>query len=95
MKGGGGVLAGKTAVVGAVKRKGNVVARVIENVRATRSTAFVREAVSHKVSLLCTDQWTGYKSLPQGYPQKTVDHRSGNTLLARFTPTPSKASGRC
>jgi hypothetical protein len=55
-KGGGGVLAGKTAVVGAVKRKGNVVARVIENVRASTLTAFVQEAVSHKVSLLCTDQ---------------------------------------
>src|SRR3984893_16531439 len=49
-KGGGGVLAGKTAVVGAVKRKGNVVARVIENVRASTLTAFVRETVSHKVS---------------------------------------------
>src|SRR5580704_16672132 len=50
--GGGGVLAGETAVVGAVKRKGNVVARVIENVRASTLTAFVQEAVLHKVSLL-------------------------------------------
>jgi transposase-like protein len=64
-KGGGGVLAGKTAVVGAVKRKGNVVARVVENVRASTLTAFVQEAVSHKVSLLCTDQWTGYKRTDQ------------------------------
>jgi hypothetical protein len=53
---GGGVLASKTAVVGAVKRKGDVVARVVENVRAGTLTAFVHEAVSHKVSLLCTDQ---------------------------------------
>src|SRR5712692_8471657 len=54
---------GKTVVVGAVKRKGNVIARVVENVRSETLTAFVREAVSHKVSLLCTDQWTGYKQL--------------------------------
>jgi hypothetical protein len=73
-KGGGGVLAGKTTVVGAVKRKGNVVARVIENVRASTLTAFVREAVSHKVSLLCADQWTGYKGLGKEYPHETVDH---------------------
>jgi hypothetical protein len=82
VKGGGGVLAGKTAVVGAVKRKGNVVARVIENVRADTLTAFVHEAVSHKVSLLCTDQWTGYKGLSkQGYPHATVDHSVGEYVV--------------
>jgi transposase-like protein len=76
-RGGGGWKAqGKTAVVGAVKRKGNVVARVVENVRASTLTAFVQEAVSHKVSLLCTDEWTGYANLHKEYPQHaTVDHR--------------------
>jgi transposase-like protein len=74
-KGGGGSIAsGKTAVVGAVRRKGNVVCRVVENVRASTLTAFVREAVSHKVSLLCTDQWTGYAGLGKEYPHATVDH---------------------
>jgi transposase-like protein len=80
-KGGGGVLAGKTAVVGAVKRKGNVVARVVSNVRASTSAGFVREAVSHKVSLLCTDQWTGYKKLGEEYPHATVDHRKGEYVV--------------
>ena len=37
---------GKTIVVGAVRRKGNVVARVIENVKGSTLTAFVNEAVS-------------------------------------------------
>jgi transposase-like protein len=75
-RGGGGTIgSGKTAVVGAVKRKGNVVARVVENVRASTLTAFVHEAVSHKVSLLCTDQWTGYNRLGEEYPHATVDHR--------------------
>jgi len=32
----------------------NVIARVVENVRADTLCDFVREAVSHKVSLLCT-----------------------------------------
>jgi transposase-like protein len=68
---------GKSIVVGAVRRKGNIVARVIENVKGTTLTAFVNEAVSHKVSLLCTDEWSGYKRLAEnGFPHKTVDHRA-------------------
>ena len=38
---------GKSVVVGAVQRKGNVVARVIDNVDAITLGAFVREVVSH------------------------------------------------
>jgi transposase-like protein/ribosomal protein L37AE/L43A len=73
--------AGKAIVVGAVKRKGNVVARVIDNVRADTLTAFVREAVSHKVSLLCTDQWVGYKHLDKEYPHQTIDHAAGEYVV--------------
>ncbi len=65
---------GKAIIAGAVSRKGNVVARVIENVRASTLTEFIREAVSTKVSLLCTDQWVGYKHLNKEYPHATVDH---------------------
>jgi transposase-like protein/IS1 family transposase len=68
---------GKPIVVGAVRRKGNVVARVIENVKGETLSAFVNEAVSHKVSLLCTDDWPGYRRLAeQGYPHVVVDHRA-------------------
>ncbi len=70
----GGMGSGKTPVVGAVKRKGNVIARVIKNVRASTLEAFVHEAVSHKVSLLCTDQWVGYKHLAEEYPHGVIDH---------------------
>jgi IS1 family transposase len=70
----GGIGSGKTPIVGAVKRKGNVIARVVNNVRADTLTAFVREAVSHKVSLLCTDQWAGYKALDKEYPHAVIDH---------------------
>lgn len=68
---------GKEIVAGAVARKGNVVARVIENVRATTLQAFVHEAVSDKVSLLCTDQWVGYRGLDTDFPHATVDHSKG------------------
>jgi transposase-like protein len=73
--------AGKAIVVGAVRRKGNVVARVIENVQAATLTEFVREAVSTKVSLLCTDQWVGYKHLDEEYPHATVDHARGQYVV--------------
>ena len=73
--------AGKAIVVGAVRRKGNVVARVIENVQAATLTEFVREAVSTKVSLLCTDQWVGYKHLDKEYPHATVDHARGQYVV--------------
>jgi ISXO2-like transposase domain/Transposase zinc-ribbon domain len=42
----GGIGSGKTPIIGAVKRKGNVIARVVNNVRSETLTAFVREAVS-------------------------------------------------
>jgi transposase-like protein len=82
-KGGGtgGVGSGKTPVIGAVKRKGNVIACVVENVRADTLCDFVREAVSHKVSLLCTDQWKGYKKLDKEYPHATIDHSKGQYVI--------------
>jgi transposase-like protein len=82
-KGGGtsGIGSGKTPVVGAVKRKGNVIARVVENVRADTLCEFVREAVSHKVSLLCTDQWKGYRKLDKEYPHATIDHSKGQYVI--------------
>jgi transposase-like protein len=69
----GGIGSGKTAIIGAVRRKGNVVARVIENTDTATMEGFVREAVSNKVSLLCTDQHSGYRNLTD-YPHQTVDH---------------------
>jgi transposase-like protein len=77
----GGVGSGKIPVVGAVTRKGNVVARVVENVRAATLTEFVRESVSTKVSLLCTDQWAGYNPLNKDYPHPSVDHSIGQYVV--------------
>lgn len=65
---------GKAIIAGAVRREGNVVARVIANVRSSTLEAFVNEAVSHKISLLRTDQWVGYHGLGKTYPHATIDH---------------------
>ena len=74
-KGTGG--SGKAIVAGAVSRKGNVVARVIADVRASTLETFIRESVSTKVSLLCTDKWVGYKHIGKEYPHGIVDHAAG------------------
>jgi ISXO2-like transposase domain/Transposase zinc-ribbon domain len=66
----GGLGSGKTPVVGAVTRKGNVVARVLKSVTRDELSKFVTETVSEKVSLLVTDQWIGYHGLKQVYGDK-------------------------
>jgi hypothetical protein len=77
----GGIVSGKIPIVGAVSRKGNVVARVVANINSATLTAFVREAVSHKVSLLCTDQYPGYNPLDRDYLHGTVDHARGQYVI--------------
>ena len=72
-KGTGG--AGKATVVGAVQRKGNVVARVIAHADTDTMDAFVREAVSEKVDLVATDEFGGYHRLRKlGFPHEFVTH---------------------
>jgi transposase-like protein len=79
--GGGGIGSGKVAVVGAVRRKGNVIARVVNSIGTDALTAFVRGAVSHKVSLLCTDQWCGYARLGNEYPHGVIHHNEGEYVV--------------
>jgi IS1 family transposase/transposase-like protein len=72
---------GKAIIAGAVQRKGNVVARVIADVRAATLETFVRESVSTKVSLVCTDKWVGYKHLDREFPHGVVDHGRGQYVV--------------
>jgi hypothetical protein len=55
-KGGKHAPSTKVPVIGAVQRKGNVVARVLNRVTKQEAEIFVRQMVSHKVSLLATDE---------------------------------------
>ena len=70
----GGSGSGKITVVGAVQRKGNVVARVIEIADTETLEGFVREAVSNKVSLIATDDHGGYRRLGKEFPHGIVRH---------------------
>jgi transposase-like protein len=72
---------GKTPVVGAVKRKGNVIARVVENTRTETLEAFIRETVSDRVSLICTDAYTSYRRLKHKYNHASVDHSAGQHVV--------------
>jgi ISXO2-like transposase domain/Transposase zinc-ribbon domain len=69
----GGAGSGKHPIIGAVQRKGNVVARVLDRLTKAHAEAFVREAVSNKVSLLATDESFVYDGL-KDYPRKAVHH---------------------
>jgi len=70
----GGEATGKIPVIGAVQRKGNVVARVLDHLNVAAVHEFVHEVVSNKVSLLATDSWAGYDRLENWYPRGSVDH---------------------
>lgn len=65
---------GKAAVAGAVQRKGNVVARVVERADGPTLTRFIHEVVSDKVSLLATDDNNSYFKLFPEYPHAYVRH---------------------
>src|SRR5229473_6424668 len=68
-------MSGKTTVIGAISRKGNVVCQIIENTDAATLNRFVRNAVSERVSLVATDEHGGYNYLQAGgFPHGTVKH---------------------
>jgi transposase-like protein len=71
----------KIPVVGAVKRKGNVVARVLNTVDRTQLEIFIRQTVSSKVSLLCTDAFSGYNRIKKEFPHGVVDHNIGQHVI--------------
>jgi transposase-like protein len=68
---------GKTPVIGAIARKGNVVCRVIENTDTRTLDKFIREAVSDKVTLTATDEHSGYRLLGEQYKHDVVRHTQG------------------
>jgi transposase-like protein len=70
-------LSGKTTVIGAISRKGNVVCQIIENTDAKTLDRFVRKAVSDRVSLVATDEHAGYRLLDNAYPHQVVRHSGG------------------
>jgi transposase-like protein len=68
---------GKAIVVGAVQRKRNIVARVNDSTDAATINRFVNDTVSHRVSLLSTDDHRGYWYLDRSFPHGMVHHGAG------------------
>jgi hypothetical protein len=69
--------ANKLTVVGAVERKGNVVARVIQKADRDTLDAFMAHAVGEKVSLIATDEGGQYTRLSKIAPHRYVTHGRG------------------
>jgi len=75
---GTGPTTGKVGVIGVISRKGNVVCEIIENTDTATLDRFVRKAVSDRVSLVATDEHSGYRYLKAaGYRHKVVSHGTG------------------
>jgi transposase-like protein len=66
----------KVPVIGAIARKGNVVCQVIEQTDRETLGRFVRKTVSPKVSLVATDEHSGYQHSFE-MPHETVTHSKG------------------
>ena len=78
---GGAIGSGKSAVIDAISRKGNVVARVIDTTDTVTMDGFVRSAVANRVSLLCTDEHSGYRLLGDAYPHRVIRKSTGDYVV--------------
>ena len=67
----------KVPVIGAIARKGNVVAKVIGAMGAETKADFVRQAVSEDVSLVATDEDHAYDYVRKDMPHDAVHHGAG------------------
>jgi len=71
-------LSGKTTVIGAISRKGNVTCQIIEKADTATLNRFVRKAISGSVDLVATDEHGGYAHLDEiGFPHEVVSHGAG------------------
>jgi len=76
---------GKVAVIGAIARKGMVVAKVIENTDTATLDRFVRSTVADDVSLVATDERSGYRLIDKDYKHETVRHGAGEYVRGKVT----------
>lgn len=72
---------GKTPIIGAVTRKGNVVARVVEHAHADTIKRFISKTVSHKVSLISTDENAAYHRLDPKIRYGVVNNLNGEYVV--------------
>jgi transposase-like protein len=72
---------GKVAVIGAIARKGMIVAKVIENTDTATVDSFVRQTVSKDVKLIATDEHSGYRLLGTDLNHHVVRHGQGEYVV--------------
>jgi transposase-like protein len=75
--GGGSANTGKTTVIGAISRKGNITCQIIENTSARSLLGFARKVVNDKVDLVATDSAGGMQHMRRAFPHGVVDHKAG------------------
>src|SRR5216683_6687147 len=76
---------GKVAVIGAISRKGMIVAKVIENTDTKTLDDFVHETVSRDAKLRATDEHSGYRLLGNSLPHHVVRHGQGEYVVGTST----------
>ena len=81
----GGGAKGKTPVVGAVERNGEIIARVLPVASQPELQRFIHDVVSPKAELLATDSHPAYTTLT-GFPQhQAVNHSAGQYVIYNHT----------
>ena len=77
---------GKVGVIGAISRKGNVTARVIERMDNETASRFVRDTVSDVVDLVATDEHMVYRNMYWGPLRKheSVTHTEGEYVRGQI-----------
>ena len=71
----------KIAVIGAIARKGMIVAKVIENTDTPTLDSLVRQTVSKDVKLIATDEHSGYRLLGANMNHRVVRHSAGEYVV--------------
>jgi len=86
---------GKVAVIGAIARKGMVVAKVIENTDTPTLDRFVRQTVSKDVKLIATDEHSEYRLLGADMNHRVVRHSAGEYVVGTTHTNTIEGFGVC
>jgi len=73
-------MSNKTTVIGAISRKGNVVCKIIENTDTPTLDSFIRQTVADRVSLVATDEHSGYRLFAPALPHQVVRDGRGEYM---------------
>ena len=68
---------GKTSVVGAVERKGDVKATVTDDTKGATVLGFIEQSVESEESALITDEYKAYTNAYKLIPHRVVNHGEG------------------